>query len=76
MQQRVITLVSGNASWWKSRKYRKETAKRLRHLKREGWALTAVERLPITGVDTCRRSAYHLLRTADAMADQPPERCR
>lgn len=66
MQQCILTLVSGNASWWKSRKYRKESAKRLRTLKREGWRLTALERLPVVGVDTRRRTAYHLHREPDA----------
>ncbi len=67
MQQVVLTLVSGNASWWKSRKYRKETARRLRMLKRAGWKLASFERLASRGVDTRRRTAYHFTRSsADA----------
>lgn len=62
MPQTVVTLVSANASWWKSRKYRKETAKRLRGLKRDGWRLAAFERLTARGIDTRQFTAYHLTR--------------
>ncbi len=62
MPQTVVTLVSANASWWKSRKYRKETAKRLRELKHDGWRLAAFERLAVRGIDTRQLTAYHLTR--------------
>ncbi|MCU0892933.1 MAG: hypothetical protein MUD06_01180 [Rhodospirillales bacterium] len=58
----VVTLVTGNASWWKQRKYRREAAHRLRRLRAEGWSLRWLERLPAAGVDTRRRTAYHLAR--------------
>lgn len=58
----VLILVTGNASWWKQRKYRREAAHRLRRLRAEGWSLAGLERLAAAGVDTRRRTAYHLLR--------------
>jgi hypothetical protein len=58
----VVTLVTGNASWWKQRKYRRETAHRLRRLRAEGWSLAGLQRLRSAGVDTRRRTAYHLVR--------------
>jgi hypothetical protein len=67
----VVTLVTGNASWWKQRKYRRETAHRLRRLRAEGWSLRGLERLAAAGVDTRRRTAYHLGRhdlAGDAVA--------
>ncbi len=62
MTEIVVTLVSGNASWWKQRKYRRETAHRLRRLRAEGWRLAGFERLPQAGVDTRSRTAYRLVR--------------
>lgn len=62
MHETVVTLVSANASWWKSRKYRKESAKRLRDLKRAGWRLAGFERLAGRGVDTRRYTTYRLIR--------------
>jgi hypothetical protein len=58
----VVTLITGNASWWKQRKYRRETAHRLRRLRAEGWSLAGLERLCSAAVDTRRRTAYHLVR--------------
>lgn len=62
MAEIVVTLVSGNTSWWKQRKYRREAAHRLRRLRAEGWRLAGLERLTSTGVDTRRRTAYRLVR--------------
>lgn len=59
----VVTLVTGNTSWWKQRKYRRETAHRLRRLRADGWRLAGLERLLPAGVDTRRRTAYHLVRS-------------
>jgi hypothetical protein len=65
MTRIIVTLVNGNSSWWKRRKYRRETAHRLRRLRDDGWRLVGLTRLEASGVDTRRRTAYHLER-ADA----------
>lgn len=70
MAEIVVTLVSGNASWWKQRKYRRETAQRLRQLQGDGWTLVGFERVPASGVDTRRHTAYHL-RRRDGSARPP-----
>ena len=62
MAEIVVTLVSGNASWWKQRKYRRETARRLRRLRGDGWRLVGFARMEPSGVDTRRHTAYHLQR--------------
>ena len=62
MAEIVVTLVTGNASWWKQRKYRREAAHRLRRLRAEGWSLAGLQRLRSASVDTRRRTAYHLAR--------------
>lgn len=68
MTEIVLILVTGNASWWKQRKYRREAAHRLRRLRADGWSLAGFERLASAGVDTRRRTAYHLLRRDPAGA--------
>jgi hypothetical protein len=50
--QLTLDLVSGNSSWWKAVKYRRETAAYLRRLRREGWRLKQKTRLPRATVDT------------------------
>lgn len=62
MTRITVTLVNGNSSWWKQRKYRRETAHRLRRLRDDGWRLVGLTRLEASGVDTRRRTAYHLER--------------
>lgn len=62
MTQITVILVNGNSSWWKQRKYRRETAHRLRRFRNDGWRLVGLERLTPSGVDTRRRTAYHLER--------------
>ncbi|MGZ9033869.1 MAG: hypothetical protein ACXW25_05595 [Rhodospirillales bacterium] len=69
----VVTLVTGNTSWWKQRKYRRETARRLRRLRGDGWRLVGFERMPASGVDTRRHTAYHLQRHEPPAGPGPAE---
>lgn len=66
MQEKVISLVTGNSSWWKQRKYRRETASALKHLRQQGWRWVSMERLPAGGVDTRRFTVYRLQRPASS----------
>ena len=59
---KVLTLVTGNSSWWKARKYRRETAARLWALRAEGWRLCRIERMARRGVDTRLFTRYTLWR--------------
>ncbi len=61
-ERKNITLVTENRNWWKQRKYRRETARTLRALRRQGWRLDALERLERTGVDTRKFTLYRLRR--------------
>jgi hypothetical protein len=71
MAEIVLTLVTGNASWWKQRKYRRETAHRLRRLRAKGWSLAGFRRLASAGVDTRRWTAYDLRRRDPGGAAAP-----
>lgn len=62
MQTMSVTLVTGNSSWWKHRKYRREAAKALNRLRHDGWRCTCKERLPQRGIDTRRITVYCLQR--------------
>jgi len=62
VQRRSLTLVTGNASWWKARKYRREAAETLRGLRADGWRLAGFTRLPPRPYETRRFTAYTLER--------------
>lgn len=62
----TITLVTGNTSWWKQRKYRREAAAALRQLRAQGWRCTGARRLPQSGIDSRRFTEYRLVLAADA----------
>ena len=57
-----LRCVTGNTSWWKAKKYRRETAMSLFEYRARGWRLVAIRRLPITGTDTRIFSEYTLVR--------------
>lgn len=61
-----IRLVTGNSSWWKARKYRRETAATLRAYRAEGWRMVGVERLARSGIDTRRMTRYTLQKRCHA----------
>lgn len=54
--------VTGNSSWWKAKKYRRETAEALSEYRARGWRLVAIRRLATAGVDTRIFSEYTLER--------------
>jgi hypothetical protein len=64
MEEKVISLVTGNSSWWKQRKYRREAASVLKQLRPDGWRWLSMKRLPGCGVDTRRFTVYCLQRPA------------
>ena len=39
MQKKETVLVTGHSSWWKEKKYRKETAMKLKLLRNKNWRL-------------------------------------
>jgi hypothetical protein len=62
MHTMSVTLVTGNSSWWKHRKYRREAARALNLLRHDGWRCASKERLPQCGIDTRRFTVYRLQR--------------
>lgn len=62
MQTMSMTFVTGNSSWWKHRKYRREASRALNLLRHDGWRCTSKERLPPRGIDTRRVTVYRLQR--------------
>jgi hypothetical protein len=63
MEERIsVDLVTGNSSWWKARKFRRETAATLQRYRSEGWRLVRIERLAANSVDTRRLTRYTLRR--------------
>jgi hypothetical protein len=64
MEEKVISLVTGNSSWWKQRKYRREAASVLKQLRHDGWRWLSMKRLPGGGIDTRRFTVYALQRPA------------
>lgn len=64
MERRSITLATGNSSWWKARKYRREAADILRAFRRDGWRLAGFTRQPPRAFETRRFTAYVLVREA------------
>jgi hypothetical protein len=69
MEEKVISLVTGNASWWKQSKYRREAAAVLRPARRDGWRSVSMKRVPARGIDT-RRSTVYSLRRPDSGSDR------
>lgn len=54
--------VTGNSSWWKAKKYRREAAEALVACRARGWRLIAIRRLVPASVDTRTFSEYTLAR--------------
>jgi hypothetical protein len=52
MQEKVVSLVTGSACWWKQRKDRREAASVLKQLRQNSWRWGSMKRLPAYGVDT------------------------
>ncbi|MEM6411032.1 MAG: hypothetical protein AAF683_05815 [Pseudomonadota bacterium] len=62
METRDIRLVTGNSSWWKARKYRRETARKLLSLRAAGWRISSKRVHRSEGPDTRRFTVYTLHR--------------
>ena len=61
-ERKTVVLVTGNSSWWKQRKYRREAARTLKSLRDHGWCCTGKLRLPQFGIETRRFTQYALVR--------------
>ena len=81
-ERTYLRRVTGNSSWWKARKYRRETAEALFQYRAQGWRLVAIRRLGAAGVDTRIFSEYTLERqlagadACDASREKDPPELR
>jgi hypothetical protein len=66
MEEKIVTLVTGNSSWWKQRKYRREAAAALKRIRERGWRYRGKRRLPQQGADTRRFTEYAITLTNGA----------
>ena len=48
----TLTLEIGNSSWWKNKKYRKETVKRLRELRKDNLSVKLVKKYKLNASNT------------------------
>ena len=62
--KKTIVLITGSSSWWKSKKYRKESFLTLRRLKKQNWRLYKIEEIKPTpySIDTKLYKKYHLVK--------------
>ena len=62
--KKSIVLITGSSSWWKSKKYRKESFLTLMRLKKQNWRLHKIEEIkpnPYSN-DTKLYKKYHLVK--------------
>ena len=48
----TLTLEIGNSSWWKNKKYRKETVKRLKELRKNNLSVKLVKKYKLNASNT------------------------
>jgi len=52
MTRELVTLKTGNTSWWKNRKYRKEAAFSIREFRKSGFKVKRIKTYRSDGVNT------------------------
>ena len=62
--KKTIVLITGSSSWWKSKKYRRETFLTLMRLKKQNWRLYKIEEIRpnLYSIDTKLYKKYHLVK--------------
>ena len=60
MTEELITLKTGNTSWWKNRKYRWEAAFSIREFRKSGFKVKRIKTYRSDGVNTLIYSDYLL----------------
>ena len=62
--KKSIVLITGSSSWWKSKKYRKESFLTLMRLKKQKWRLCKIEKIKPNpySIDTKLYKKYHLVK--------------
>ena len=58
---KIITLVIGNSSWWKNRKYRKEASLELKKLRKKYKSIKLIKKYRLDGSNTIIYADYYLI---------------
>ena len=61
MSKKLLTLKTGNTSWWKNRKYRKEAASKIKELRHSGNKLKKIKSYRLNGANTLIYTDYLIL---------------
>ncbi len=64
MKTRILRLVTDHSSWWKKKKYRKESFKELNGLRKLGWRLKKKKKVypKLDDIETRRFHKYYLFK--------------
>ena len=57
---KIVTLKTGNTSWWKNIKYRREAAVSIKELRKSGFKVTKIKAYRLDGPNTLIYSDYSL----------------
>jgi hypothetical protein len=60
MTRELVTLKTGNTSWWKNRKYRWEAASSIREFRKSGFKVKRIKTYRSDGVNTLIYSDYSI----------------
>jgi hypothetical protein len=63
--QKIITLKTGNTSWWKNIKYRREAATDLKKYRKLGYKILKIKTYRLQGPNSLIYSDYQLSKLQD-----------
>ncbi len=58
MKKKILRLVTDHSSWWKKKKYRRESCQELMYLKRLGWKLKKKQKIVLKS-DVIETRSFH-----------------
>jgi type I site-specific restriction endonuclease len=62
MSKELITLKTGNTSWWKNKKYRREATLSIKEFRKKGYKLKKIKTYRLNGPNTLIYSDYWLYK--------------
>ena len=64
MKIKILRLITDHSSWWKKKKYRRESSKELNFFRKQGWKLKKKEKVFYTTdvIETRRFHEYYLFK--------------
>jgi len=61
MSKELLTIKTGNTSWWKNRKYRREAASKIKEFRQSGYKLKKIKSYRLNGANTLIYTDYLVL---------------